>query len=73
MPRIDFTFHGFVQDVEITSVSDAEGTQIDVRQMNPERVAAGLNDGSFFISLGDFLYEGRKNEVVLEDFEVKNV
>ena len=37
--------------------------------MNPERVTAGLNDGSFFISLGDFLYEGRKNEVVMEDFE----
>ena len=69
MPKIDFNFSGYIRGADIIAVRDAEGTRIDVSKMNPERVTAGLNDGSFFISLGDFLYEGRKNEVVMEDFE----
>ena len=69
MPKIDFTFSGFCQAAEIDAVRDVEGTRIDVREMSAEKVVAGLNEGRFFLSLGDHLYTHRKNEIVLEDFQ----
>jgi len=69
MPKISFNFSGFCQDADIDIVTNGAGETQDVSQMDSKELARGLNSGKYFISLGDYLYEGRKNEAILEDFE----
>ena len=69
VPKIDFNFHGYIRGAEINSVTDSGGNTLDVSGLSADRLAAGLEDGEFFISLSDYLLTSRKNEVTLEDFE----
>ena len=71
--KIDFSFSGYVVGAEIEKVSDGEtGEVLDVTNLNPEEVLEKLNNGEYLISLGDYLYESRKNEIEIFDFEVVN-
>ncbi len=69
MPKMDFNFHGSITGANITEATEvATGKTIDVRRMSGTELEQKLWDGELAISLGDYLYENRKNEVILEDF-----
>lgn len=69
MPKIDFCFSGFVQGADINECVNFAGQPVDVSKMNPKELAAKLEKGELFISLGDHLYCSRKNEIEIFDFE----
>lgn len=70
MPKISFGFSGYCNGVEVSEVSEtATGNKVDVSQMDAETLIKNLNEGLWCLSLGDYLYEGRKNEIEMVDFE----
>ena len=70
MPRVSFSFSGWVTEAEITKATDTEGKEVDVSCLAGEELAHRLNAGELFISLGDYLYgNSRKTEIELFDFE----
>lgn len=68
MPKIDFSFQGWVRGAEVTEATDVEGETVDVSAMDADTLAKKLQAGELFISLGDYLYESRKNEIEMFDF-----
>jgi len=69
MAKIDFCFSGFCQGAEVSECTDMEGNTVDVSKMDATELASKLDKGELFISLGDYLYESRKNEIEIFDFE----
>ena len=69
MPKIDFCFSGFCQGVEVSEVTDIDGNTVDVSGWDDMELVSQLEKGQLFISLGDYLYESRKNEIEIFDFE----
>jgi len=70
MPKIDLSFQGWVRGAQVSKATDAEGQEIDVSKWSSKRLVKALGDGKVFISLGDFLYDNRKDsEIELFDFE----
>lgn len=70
MPKIDFCFSGYCVGVEASKATDGEGNNVDVSKMDATELANKLTKGELFISLGDYLYESRKNEIEIFDFAV---
>ena len=68
MPRLDFTFSGYVRGVEIDTATNAAGESVDVSKLSGEQLADKLERGELFISLGDHLYTNNKSEIELSDF-----
>jgi len=68
MPKISFCFQGHINGVEVTKASDVEGKQVDVSNMDADKLCRKLNDGELFISLGDYLYKNNNEEIELYDF-----
>lgn len=69
MPKIDFCFSGWVRGAEIETATDCEGKKVDVSNMDSSVLASKLEKGELFISLGDYLYDNRENEIEIFDFE----
>lgn len=69
MPRIDFSFSGWVRNADVTKATDCNGKEVDVSAMDDEELAKKLRIGELFISLGDHLYVSNKEEVEIFDFE----
>jgi hypothetical protein len=69
MPKIDFCFSGYVRGANVTEVTDANGKQVSVSDLDAKTLAKKLESGELFISLGDHLYENRKGEIELFDFD----
>ena len=69
MPKIDFSFSGWVSGADITTTTNAAGETVDVSQMDPDELANKLETQELMISLGDHLYSSRKSEFSLFDFE----
>jgi hypothetical protein len=69
MPQIDFCFSGWVRGAKITRATDVEGKKVDVSKMESSVLASKLTKGELFISLGDYLYDNRDNEIEMFDFE----
>ena len=70
MPKIDFNFSGFVRGAIIIEATEtATGNKVDVRNMSGPGLERKLNSGELCISLGDHLYDSRKTEVEMVDFE----
>lgn len=72
MPRVDFCFQGYVLGASVDKATDVNGKEVDVSKMNAKTLADKLEKGELFISLGDHLYEGRKNECKLHDFQASD-
>lgn len=71
MPNISFNFSGYINDARITTATNIDGKTIDVSKMSAKELADALNEGSLFISLGDYLYENNRDcEIELTDFGV---
>ena len=68
MPQIDLCFQGYLRGANVTKATDADGKEVDVSQMDAKELAAKLDKGVLFISLGEHLYESRKNEIEMFDF-----
>ena len=68
IPRVDFSFQGFVRGARIREATDEKGKKVSVVGWSDKRLAKTLNTGKMFISLGDYLYEGSKNEIEMLDF-----
>lgn len=68
MPKISFSFSGWVGDVEVNSVTDSNGKKVDVSRLSAQNLTKKLKDGKYFISLGDYLYEGKNSEIEIFDF-----
>lgn len=73
MPKIDFCFSGWVRGVNVTEATDDEGNTVDVSKMDAGDLARDLENGKLFISLGDYLYQNRKSEIELTDFEATDL
>jgi len=70
MPKIDFSFSGWVRGAIITEATDTTtGNPVDVREMSGPELERKLDSGELCISLGDHLYENRKSEIEMFDFE----
>ena len=69
MPKIDFTFTGWVRGALITEAADTEGNKVDVSQMPPTELEQKLSAGDLTISLGTHLYESDKADIEMTDFE----
>ena len=70
MPRISFTFQGYVSGADIDEVTGPDGSLVKVKNLPVNKLTKMLNDGKLFISLGDFLYDRHKDvEIELMDFE----
>jgi hypothetical protein len=68
IPRVDFSFQGVVRGARIRKATDQNGEQVNVVGWSDKRLAKALNAGKLFISLGDYLYGNRKNEIEMFDF-----
>jgi hypothetical protein len=73
MPKMDFDFRGFVRGANITEATNPDGEKVDVSKMSGTELQNRLNDGELSISLGDHLYESRKNEIEMTDYEATPV
>lgn len=72
MPRVDFSFQGWVRGAEITSAMDNNGNDVDVSEMDPRVLADKLEKGVLSISLGDYLYKDNTDaEIEIFDYEVE--
>lgn len=69
MPRISFSFSGWVSGANITQASDVEGNWVDVSEMSEAELVKKLANGELFISLGDHLYDSLDREIEIFDFE----
>jgi hypothetical protein len=69
MPKIDFCFSGFCQGVKVSECTDINGNKVNVSEWDSFELVSQLEKGELFISLGDYLYESRKNEIEIFDFE----
>lgn len=77
MPKVDFNFQGWVRGADIKTVTvqnpyTGNLVKTDVSHADPADVAHKLATGEYMISLGDFLYDNRKSEIELTDFEVSS-
>ena len=55
MPRIDFSFQGWIHGDDVTSYANQEGERVDVSGYTALEIAQKLNEGELFLSLGDHL------------------
>ena len=70
MPKVSFSFSGWVVDADVATATDANGKEVDVSGMAAKELADKLTAGDLFISLGDYLYErNRKSEIEVFDFD----
>ncbi len=68
---IKFCFQGFVVGAKIETVTVTEtGKPLDVHLLDDAVIAEKLNSGEWCISLADYLYCSRKNEIEMVEFEV---
>ena len=76
MPLVDFTFSGWVSGASIDKVSviDKEKGLVDkdVSSESAESVVEKLESGDYIIALGDYLYNCKDSEIVMEDFEERD-
>jgi hypothetical protein len=70
MPKLSFSFRGWVSRADIIKASDVNGKEIDVSQMKTDELEKKLNSGELFISLGDHLYSSGDAEIEMVDFEM---
>jgi len=68
MPSINLCFQGYINGVEVTKATNADGESVDVSEMSEGELCRKLNAGELFVSLGDLLYEGDDEEIELHDF-----
>lgn len=68
MPKLDFSFSGYVRGAEIDTATNAAGERVDVSKLAGEQLAQKLEQGELFISLGDHLYRSGKSEIEIFDF-----
>lgn len=69
MPRIDFSFSGWVRGADVTECTDDQGNPVDVSEMDNEQLAELLEKGELFISLSECLDNCKDNEVEIFDYE----
>ena len=71
MAQIDFCFQGYVRGADVEKVTITEtGESLDVSGFSAEEIVEKLRAGEWCISLGDFLYDNRKDsEIELHDFD----
>ena len=71
MPKIDLCFQGWLRGAIITEAAEtATGNKVDVREMSAHELTQKLDSGELCISLGEHLYESRKAEIEMFDFNV---
>lgn len=70
MPRISFNFRGWVSRANVTEATNIDGETVDVSEMPATDLAAKLEAGELFISLGDHLYSSGDSEIIMDDFDV---
>ncbi len=66
MPKINFCFQGYINDVSLKFAFNAEGHSVNVTEMTDEELANKLTNGELFISLKDFLEQAQ--EIELHDY-----
>ena len=77
MPKIDFTFQGYVSGANVKTVYNVKGGfEVDVAKLPAEVVAKNLKDGVWAIALVDYVNQDpycptkvRHTEIGLSDFE----
>lgn len=69
MPRVSFSFRGWVSAADIEKVTTVDGTEIDVSQLDPHEVAAKLESNEWLVSLSDQLGNNKSEEIEIFDFE----
>lgn len=68
MPNISFAFEGYARTT-VDVATDPQGNVVDVSTMSAKELCEKLEDGDLFISLGDHIYNSRKSEISITDFE----
>lgn len=68
-PKLAFCFSGHVTGAEIKTATNVEGETVDVSQMRADDLAGKLNRHELTISLEDYLYNNRRCEIVLDEFD----
>ena len=69
--NIDFCFQGWVRGAEVEEVTEvATGNKIQTSSLKPEAVIEGLEDGTYAIALGDYLYDNGRSEIEIHDFDI---
>ena len=68
MPRLDFSFQGFIRGADVTRATTTAGETIDVTTLSAEELSRRLEVGDLTITLGDHLYTTQKVEIEIFDF-----
>lgn len=67
---ISFSFRGWVSAADVDRVTvTSTMKEIDVTDVDAHDIAEKLNSGEWMLSLGDHLYDNRRAEIEIFDFE----
>lgn len=70
MPRIDFSFQGWIRGATITHCYDPHAhKRVDVSGMTAAELVQKLNKGELTTALGDHLYSNAAAEIEIFDFD----
>ena len=71
MPRIDFSFQGWIRGADVTHCIDPKtGERVDVSSYTALELAQKLQKGDLTVALGDYLYDDRREaEIEIFDYD----
>jgi hypothetical protein len=71
MPKVSFSFSGWVRDAEITKAMNLAngGEDIDVSHLTRDELVEKLNSGELAISLSDAMDNSKESDAEISDYE----
>lgn len=69
MPKIKICFSGWLTGVNISTATDSEGNERDVRNMSASQLAEMINSGELVIDLVAAIRDSEDQEVEIFDVE----
>lgn len=69
MPRISFSFSGWITDARVVELYSPEGEMIEVANKTAEEVCDMLDHQGYTLSLEDAISDCRKSEIEIFDYE----
>jgi hypothetical protein len=71
MAKVNFSFQGWINSADIKEVTVTETVNdLNVEGVPGDELVVKLNSGEWTIALGDHLYNNRKNEIEMFDFDI---